>query len=145
MDSKTLTEAFPDTTMDEFLSQNPEISAKAEAFRFEQEENGRKASYFRQQLDKIETEKMNLNWLEDRLNLYSGANIPERMLEVMRASGSGYLGLEGVAVNMAAAALIKQFAPELRKLAAKNLADMESKFNRFKAENAAVLKKLELI
>lgn len=145
MISKTLDQAFPDTSLSDFIADNPKIAEQAEAYRLEQEENGRKAAYFRQQQDKIETEKQSLNFLLERLSLYEGANLPSAMLENMRASGNGYLGLEGVAVNMAAAALLKQLAPELRRLAAKNLADMEAKFELFKKENASVLKKLGLI
>jgi len=145
MISKTLNEAFPDTTMDDFLSENPEVREQAEAFRLEQAENGRLAGYFRQEQEKIEAEKQSLNWLDGRLSLYEGSNIPASMLQTMRASGNGYLSLENMAVNMAAAVLLKQIAPELRNLAWKDLAETEAKFEVFKKENAAVLKKLGLI
>ena len=144
METKTLAQAHPDLTAEQFLAL-PENAGKFQEYRDQVARDAWLTTAFRQSISNLETFRASCADIERRLEIYEAADFPSSILRNTRNSPVGSAMLEGVAGQFSGGFILKTFAPQIRKLVANELRAEEEKFERLKSENADALKRLELI
>ena len=144
MESKTIAQAHPDLASEEFLAL-PENASAYEAFKAQREHEGRVASQFRQKQSALEEKKIQLTSFNQLLDSIKSADFPGALMANTVNSPNGLLAMPRIAESFAGSFIIKTFEPQLRKLAAREVAEMEELFAKLVADNREMLKKLGLI
>ena len=142
---KTIAEAYPDTTRDDILAENPELQRRVEAKRLEKENDGRLVSRFRQQQSVLADKDQQLFSFLQLLDGLKEINFPAVLMANTRNSQNGLLVISQVAGNFAGAWIVKSCEPQLRQMATQELSDLKRDFEKLVDDNRAALRRMELI
>jgi hypothetical protein len=136
-----LIESGKKSLLDLFVSSKADEFAK---FVTDKEQRVFVTNTHRQLSGEVEDARLRAQVLFARLDFAKNCDIPTSILDAVK-NQMAPAAIFKIADIFSGPALVRQFEPELRALATKELRAVEDKFKTFKKENAALLKELGLI